>query len=345
MSSFAGAKRWVFTTAVLALVILLSSISGVNASAAVAADQPFGVFVRLGNAPAGSLSAVAAGLEAAIRESSWELLTVHDAGIEEGCRFSARVFVLNGPEYADSILAHGAMAAFAVPVRLAVYEDEGGVHISAVNSESLNRTIISETEFGPQSQALMQNLAELVGGLPGVTAAAEQYGQMRDVGLIAKTMGIMAGGPFPTKVEKIATADTDDVAAVAELLTEGFAELADDWRWGIHPAYQVVFPEHGIAVIGVTSDSVEARSFGIVGEGAEEGRADYACPGVAHAAAYPIELVVARNGDQVDVLLVDVMFRMKMYFEDAGTMAFAANMRMPGSIESEIRDKVEESIH
>ena len=43
--------------------------------------------------------------------------------------------------------------------------------------------------------------------------------------------------------------------------------------------------------------------------------------------------------------MIDGMFRMKMYFEDAGKMKFAANMRMPGSIEDEIRDKVEESLY
>ena len=49
--------------------------------------------------------------------------------------------------------------------------------------------------------------------------------------------------------------------------------------------------------------------------------------------------------DRIRIKLIDEMFRMKMYFEDAGKMKFAANMRMPGSIENEIRDKVEESLY
>jgi hypothetical protein len=32
------------------------------------------------------------------------------------------------------------------------------------------------------------------------------------------------------------------------------------------------------------------------------------------------------------------MYRMKMYFEDAGKIAFAKNMGMPGSIERSIKD-------
>jgi len=41
---------------------------------------------------------------------------------------------------------------------------------------------------------------------------------------------------------------------------------------------------------------------------------------------------------------VDAMFRMKMYFEDAGKWAFMKNMGMPGSLADEIRVKVRESL-
>ena len=47
--------------------------------------------------------------------------------------------------------------------------------------------------------------------------------------------------------------------------------------------------------------------------------------------------------DTGELLLIDEMFRMKMYFEDAGKMKFAANMAMPGSIEDELRDLIEEA--
>lgn len=47
-----------------------------------------------------------------------------------------------------------------------------------------------------------------------------------------------------------------------------------------------------------------------------------------------------RAQGQIRVTLVDEMYRMKMYFEDAGKMKFAMNMGMPGSIEREIRDLI-----
>jgi hypothetical protein len=64
------------------------------------------------------------------------------------------------------------------------------------------------------------------------------------------------------------------------------------------------------------------------------------CPGIAHAGAYPIEVVVAKDAGSVRVRVVDTMYRMKMFFEDAGKWAFMKNMGMPGSIQDEITAQV-----
>ena len=339
---FQPLRAWrIPAVALLALLLLALTTPVVEAAPT---DASFGVFVRLGDASPGTFDQVSNGLRSAIEMSDWQLLAAYDAGTGEECSYRARVYVLHSPAYDEAVMAYGHLAAFALPVRVAVYEDEGGVHISAVNAPSLTRTIVSEESFGQSSAAVVDSIAQLVGGIDGVTASAVQYGQMRDAGLISKTMGIMAGGPFPSKVETIVVVDSNDVTAVADQIVAGFEELADDWKWKIRPVYKLDLSAHGVAVVGVTSDEVEARSFGIVGEGIESDRSGYACPGIAHSASYPVELVLVHDGDEVKVLIVDTMFRMKMYFEDAGKVAFAMNMRMPASIENEIRDKVEESV-
>jgi hypothetical protein len=45
---------------------------------------------------------------------------------------------------------------------------------------------------------------------------------------------------------------------------------------------------------------------------------------------------VALDGGAVHVRFVDSMYRMKMFFEDAGKRAFMKNMGMPGSIADEV---------
>lgn len=69
-------------------------------------------------------------------------------------------------------------------------------------------------------------------------------------------------------------------------------------------------------------------------------RKDIAFAGTAYAPAYPIELVVSQQDGRVLVESVDAMYRMKLFFEDAGKWAFMKNMTMPGSLASEIKDRL-----
>jgi hypothetical protein len=111
----------------------------------------------------------------------------------------------------------------------------------------------------------------------------------------------------------------------------------------MRPAY-LMNAAPGVAVLGVTGERMEARSFTIVGKGTDDSREDFACPGLDHAAAYPIELVFTEEDGSVNIHMVDAMFRMKMFFEDAGMMSFARNMGMPGSIADEIKSMVEAAL-
>lgn len=60
----------------------------------------------------------------------------------------------------------------------------------------------------------------------------------------------------------------------------------------------------------------------------------------AYAAAYPLELLVRNDQGTVRIQLVGAMFRMKMFFEDAGKWAFMKNIGMPGSMADEVRESL-----
>jgi hypothetical protein len=319
----------------MAVAVLVAAVVG-----RVAAQEPsHGVFLRLADAPAGSYAAMTQAVPGLVERAGWQLLAQFDAGTGE-CRFKARVFVVHAPDYAREVLRRGAGAAFALPLRLAVYEDEAGVHLALANPRSLARTIVAEQGFERPPADVVQALQRAIAaGFPGTPAAAD-FGQLRTAGLIGKTMGIVAGGPFPGKIETAATVKGG--RSVSEVATAIAAVAAKPTtRWHLRLAYRLDLPDHDMVVLGITGDRMEAKAFEIVGEAGDPARKGYACPGIDHAAAFPVELVVWRDGEAVKVQLVDEMFRMKMYFEDAGTMKFAANMQMPGSIEDEILDLVE----
>jgi|GEM_PF-1132931 len=319
----------------------------VPAASAVSIGESFGVYVRLVAGLEDEFDDVLQTFRAGIGED-WTLVADYEAGVNpDDCSYRAHVFILSSPEHAGAVLGHGPRAAFAVPVRVAVYQDEGGINIAAANPQSIDRTIVAESGFEDQSQEVVTALRKMVAqSFPG-NLVDEQYGQMRDQGLIKKTMGMIAGGPFAGKIEKIASVKVEgnqDLAAVASRLYSGLEQVATERKWKIHPVYRLDMIDQNAVLIGLTGTPIEARAFHIVGSGGDHDRKDMACPGLDHAAAFPFEVLLTQEGDKINILMVDAMFRMKIYFEDAGKMKFAANMRMPGSIENEVRDKVEETL-
>jgi hypothetical protein len=151
-------------------------------------------------------------------------------------------------------------------------------------------------------------------------------------------MGVMAGGPFAEKVNDEAVVGGHDLKAVAEKVRQGLARPGG--KWGLRLAYELELPEQQTVIFGSSGSPMDSQSFSIVRAGADDARDSFQCPGLAHAAAYPIEIVVTQDGDAVKVRLVDVMYRMKMYFEDAGKWAFMKNMGMPGSIHEELAAQI-----
>ena len=91
-------------------------------------------------------------------------------------------------------------------------------------------------------------------------------------------------------------------------------------------------------IFGVTEAKMEGRAFRIAGE--KRVSDSYKFPGIDHNTAFPIEVIVYKDDNRIKVVTLDGMYRMKVYFEDAGKWAFMKNMGMPGQIEKEIIEMV-----
>lgn len=320
------------------------ALTGAPAPAARALEPKQAVYVNLADSLQGSFDDLTQALGSAYEAAGFKRVAVHDVATERGaCPYRARVLVLYEPRYAERLLAAGPNAAFAVPIRVLLYEDETGTHLATVNPLSINRTMVAETGLDAVSEDLVRTLARTAAGAVHGRFVARQFGQVRDRGLIGRTMGIMAGGPFPGKVKEVWSAPSTgpaDLERVATAVWGGFEHGGGHGKWQVRGVYRLDIPEHGVVVLGVSGPALETKSYAIVGAGNDDARAHERCPGIAHAAAYPIEVVVYRAQGQVHVVQIDGMYRMKMYFEDAGKMKFAANMGMPGSIEDEVRQLV-----
>lgn len=304
------------------------------------ANAVFGVYEYVLETARGSIDDVTGMIESALSTEGWRLLAKVDAGVPPACPFQARVFAVVDPQYAHQLMAANRRTApFAVVDRINVFEDERGVHVAVLNAESVNRTVLMEDDaYAGLSRTHVEALRGLVIRAVAGKAIHREFGEKRSRGFIGKTMGVMAGGPFGEKVKDEAVVASGDWRAVAEKVRQGLARPGG--KWGLRLAYELQLPEQEAVIFGSAGSALDSKSFSIVGPGADAVRGSLRCPGLAHAAAYPIEVVVTLDAAVVRVRLVDTMYRMRMYFEDAGKWAFMKNMGMPGSIHDELAGQV-----
>lgn len=324
------------TTQIALILAISSTVYGT--------EREYGVYEYVITKALGTFEGVAADLQGAAEQAGWKVLAAVDAGKMEDCMYGARVFVLYHALYANDILAANKVTGpFAVLDRVNLFQDEDGMHVSVVNPHSINRTVLmDDVRYEAMTEEHLQALRSMITSVVKGEASNKQYGERRDGGFIGKTMGVVAGGSFDDKVEDefvLPNADLQDVAAKVE---KGLTKKGKEW--GTHLVFTLPLPEANMVIFGTTGTPLDTKSYDIVGSGDDDARDDFKCPGLAHAAAYPFEIVVAKDGDDVKVRMVHAMFRMKMYFEDAGKWAFMKHMGMPGSIADEITSNIKEEL-
>ncbi len=307
--------------------------------------QDYGVYEYVIQKAEGDFTGISAQIENAVPKNGFKLIAQKDMGVPEDCGYKARVFILYDSLYAAQIMhANPQTGFFAVTDRINLFQDEAGTHIAVVNPHSINRTVLmDDKKYEQLSETHLQKLRKMITGAVKGTESHKQYGQIRDEGYISRTMGVMAGGDFAGKIETMQTVKKATLIEVAEKLKKGLATPGREW--GLHAIYALALPAANAVVFGIAGDKMEAKSYDIVGAGDDDSRDDYQCAGLAHAAAYPFKLVLTEENGNVTIKMVASMFRMKIFFEDAGKWAFMKNMTMPGSLNDELEEMVKNSLH
>jgi hypothetical protein len=288
-----------------------------------------GVYVTLLSGLKSDVPATAAKVEGALKGAGFGILASYDNGVPEGCRARARTIVFSQDSFAATVLAGGADKAFGLPLRLAVFDAEAGVSVAMANPVSLLRTFNAAPVKDDAAQKVVDDVASALAGIGPV--AQKAAGQMRDSGEI----GGMGGGAFSEKVVPVLTA----AKAPAETAAALKGGIADPSAWHAMYSYKA---SDDVFVVGVTNGKTEGRAFGIAGE--KRATSSSPCPGVDHAAAFPVEIVVVKKGAGSSVSILKEMWRMKLYFQDAGNWAFMKNMQIPGDIQSEIEAAIRKAI-
>ena len=302
--------------------------------------KEYGVFEYVVQKAQGSFDEISEAISQSATQNGLSVVAQIDAGVPEGCTYKARVIILLDSSYADQIMqVNSKTGPFAVIDRLNVFEDEAGTHVSIVNPHSINRTVLmDDSKYEDLSETHLQKVRAIITSAVIGEVSSKQYGQLREEGYISKTMGVMAGGSFDDKIEDLVNLTKTSVAEVAQKVKTGLSTPGEEWD--LHQVYEINLANYNTTVFGVTGAAMEVKSFDIVEEGDDDSREDFEYPGLAHAASYPFQVVVTQKSDDVNISFVTAMFRMKVFFEDAGKWAFMKNMGMPGSLASELEDSI-----
>jgi uncharacterized protein (DUF302 family) len=306
----------------LILCCSLAISSGVQA-------EGYGIYVKAAENVNGTFDEAVKSAENALTKAGWQVLASYGAAVPEGCGFKAHTIVIYSSDYAKKIIAHGATAAFALPLRVGIYSNEKGIHMTFLNPASLNRTVLGDTVENDLSVSKMKELSAILASAGKGTIVNQQMGEIRSKGHV----GGMGGGDFKDKIETIyKTEDTgSNFRDVAAKVKEGI--LSNNKGWKLVYSFEA---NSNVVSYGLNKEKMEARAFKIAGEKRES--KINSCPGIDHTSAFPAEVIVSRENGMVKVLTLDEMYRMKLYFEDAGKWAFMKNMGMPGEIEKEIKE-------
>ncbi len=293
------------------------------------AGKEFGVYVKIVEKAQGSFDEISSSVESGLKNRGWEILGSYDTGVPEGCEFRSRVIVFSSQAYASSIMENGVKAAFALPLKASIYEDETGINVAVVNPASINRTVIHETKLNDLSLSTSNSIVDVIAEAVSGNTVKKQIGQLRKKGKVSG----MGGGNFIDKIEEVYIAGDDADSTfkkVVEDVKKGILGNMKDWQL----IYTYDLSASNVIIFGVKKAGMEARAFIIAGE--KRSSDSYKFPGLDHGSAFPIEVIVYKDESKVKVVTLDEMYRMKMYFQDAGMWAFMKNMRMPGEIEDEI---------
>jgi len=281
---------------------------------------------------------------------------------EDLCGYKGKLIVFTSDDYIKMLTSFGNKYLVASFLRVGVYETDEGIQVIIADPETINRIIFNDLDDTEYQQAVDKTLpykSKIISAVHSisdgtdVTEAGEPIRSSEDLREASRDMFMMVGpmtffedeDQFPiiyAQKNENGTQGLENLKQEIFKNIEYFQPTKDDadYRWTENPnedlkwkiVGEVTSPDKKAILFGLTRNRTEAVSFYIVGDETEVNK----CPGLDHLTAYPIEvLMMLEDGDNV-VYTPREMFRMDMYFWDAGMGAFMNHMSMPEILDESI---------
>jgi hypothetical protein len=323
----------------LAVLAVLLAWSGV----ARAADE-YGIFERLLTA-SGSFEETSAALEKSLGESKLTLHAKHDLKVPDGVQ-KAMVYVLTSPAYLEAAKGAPANTISAQILRVAVYQYGEGkkTYINMANPTSHAMVFYAGQKEYPQllaaAKAVAQEIRDVVSRIPG-KAETVQLEPARGEKTLNKFNG---DGPakmmakwrnWEESQRVLLEGKPEDFVAIVARVEKALAASKDkgpDDASGWRLISKVPVGANAV-YFGISNEYTENKCVRINSDFRSDGKAKEApYPGVDHAPALPLEILVINDGKTVRAVQYGEMWRMQLYFWDSGYMAFTKNTFVPSAI-------------
>lgn len=308
-----------------------------------AADE-YGIFERVLEA-SGSFEDTTAALEKSLAESKLTLQGKEDLKIPDGAQ-KARVYILTSPSYLEAAKDLPPNTISAQVLRIGVYQYGEGkkTHVNMANPIAHAMVFYAGTEKYPQliaaAKAAEQEIKDVVAKVPG-TQVSVQLEPTRSEKTLNKFNGdgpakMMAKFRNWSESQNLVFSDKPEnfaatVAKVENLLNASKDKGAEDASgWNLISKIPV---GTNAVYFGISNAYTENKAIRINSDFRSDGKSkDAPYPGVDHAPALPLEVLVINTGKDVQVVQYGEMWRMQLYFWDSGYLAFTKNTLVPNTI-------------
>ncbi|MBA4406837.1 hypothetical protein C0389_06145 [bacterium] len=345
----------------------------ISTLAIVASDH--GIYLLTVSNVKGDINKVGEELKTKLKSGGYNILNYSDIATpdivrqkkEEQCGFQAKLILISSNDFTKMITARGNKYLVAAFLRVGLYETPDGVEIVIADPETINRVVFNdlwengkENEYNQvvaKTKEFKANLVKTIHSIAGgtkVEKALEPIRSDEDLRESSRDMFMMVGkmtffndeDQFPLIYSR---KNSEGRKGLEKLIGEmqnnlkNFKPVKDDveYRYVASPEVlkwkivgQVYSPDSSSVVLGITRPQTEGLSFHIAGTSRET--KENKCPGIDHVVAYPIEVLITQKDGQLLVNTAREMFRMDMYFWDAGKMAFMNHMSMPTVLDESI---------
>lgn len=334
------------------------------------ADTDHGIYMRVVKNVKGDYSKVCASVKQSLQSAGFRILADHDITTPDRvkedrknlCGYKGKLFVFTNDEYIKALTSFGNKYLTAAFLRVGIHETNEGIQIIIADPETINRIIFNDLNDDQYNKAIKKTIpfkskvTETLHALnlgTNIKEVREPKRSAEDLRDASKDMIMMVGDmtffededQFPEIYTQKNDVSVEGLEKLKQKLLSNIknfsptqedkeyrwsADLKEDLKWKV--ISEVYSPDKKAILLGLTRNQTEGVSFYIVGDETKEN----SCPGLDHLTAYPIEVLIMIKGDKIVVHTPREMFRMDMYFWDAGMKAFMDHMSMPGILDESI---------